>query len=422
MKERTTSQELKAVHAPRWKGPFVRGDIIDGIYRIDGMLGAGGMSIVYLAHDTRLDREVAIKVVTDPAWSSSLRREGQGLAAVRHPGVIGVYGMGRYLGHDYLVLELLRGRTLQSRLDTSRKRFTIDEVVDLAIGICDALSAAHRAGLAHRDLKPDNVFVCGARIILLDFGLFVPECDAAAVDQFAGSPEFMAPEIITRSVAPGSGPLVDLYALGIMMFELLVGYTPFDAEHKEATFRRHLTERAPEVVTLRDDVPQALSDLVASLLEKTPSDRLGSAEAALWQLCAIRGKAAGTGVRPYRVLVVDDDAAIAMILRRSLKRALPQLVVEAESDPRQALIDIERDCPDLVLMDLQMPEMNGVELMMQLSALPGNRRPRVVGMSSEASARDIAVLRTLGVLEFVPKDANFIHHVAAVVGDLRHHT
>ncbi len=420
MNARTTSQEIRAVRAPRWTGPFVRGEIIDDTYRIDGMLGSGGMSIVYLARDVKLDREVAIKVVHDAQWSHALRREGQALAAVNHPGVIAVHGMGNYLGHDYLVLERLRGRSLQERLDQRKALFSIDETIDLAIGICDALSAAHRAGLAHRDLKPDNVFVCGARVVLLDFGLFVPECDAASIDQVAGSPEFMAPEVITRTVVPGAGPLVDLYALGIMMFEMLTGKTPFNAELQDVVFHRHVTEQAPDVKTLRPDVPRALADLIASLLEKSPLDRLDSAEATLWQLCAIRGKPSGTGVQPFRVLVVDDDPAIGTVLRRSLKRAFPQLVVEAESDPRQALTEMERESPDLVLLDLRMPEMNGVELMMQLSALPEKQRPRVVGMSSEARENDVAVLRTLGVLDFVPKDTAFIPRVASIVADLRH--
>jgi serine/threonine protein kinase len=419
MSPRTTSAEMRAVRVPRWSGPLVRGEVIGDTYRIDGILGSGGMSVVYLAHDVRLDREVAIKVVRDGVWSHVLRREGQAIAAVRHPGVIGVHGMGTHLGHDYLVLERLRGRTLQARMDTQKLPVPIDEAVDIGIAVCDALSATHRAGLAHRDLKPDNVFVCGARVVLIDFGLFVPECDVAALDQVAGAPEFMAPEVISRSVVPGAGPLVDLYALGIMLFELLIGRTPFNGE-QDVVLRRHLSESPPDVAAIRPEVPSALAMLIGSLLEKSPLDRLGSAEAALWQLCAIRGRATGTGIRPFRVLVVDDDADVGTVLRRSLKQALPQLIVEVESDPQQALADIERACPDLVLMDLRMPEMNGVELMMRLSALPASRRPRVIGMSAEARDQDVAVLRTLGVVEFVSKDAAFIPRVSEVVGELRH--
>lgn len=421
MTERATSVEGVRARPRKWVGPFTLGDVLDDTYRIDGMLGSGGMGVVYLARDLRLQREVAIKVQRDNIWAAALRREGQALSAVHHPGVIAVHAMGSHHGHDYLVLERLRGRTLQARLDKHHGPFPIDEVLDLAIGICDALSAAHRAGLAHRDLKPDNVFVCGARVVLLDFGLFVPECEVAAIDQVAGSPEFMAPEVISGRVVPGAGPLVDLYALGVMMFELLIGHTPFNDDRKDVVFRRHLSEPAPEIERLRPEVPRALSDLVASLLEKSPSERVDSAEAALWQLCAIRGQAARTGIQSFRVLVVDDDPAIGLILRRSLRRALPQLVVEVENDPRQALAEIERERPDLVLLDLRMPEMNGIELMMQLSALPPSRRPRVVGMSSEAGEEDLVVLRALGVEEFVPKDQSFVAKVSAVVADLRHH-
>lgn len=406
--------------ASAWPGPFVRGEVISGAYRIDGVLGQGGMGVVYLAHDMHLSRNVALKVSSAPHYTDMLHREAQALAAVRHPGVVAVHAMGAHRQHPYLVLERLLGSTLQQRIDSARAPFSIDETLDLAIGICDALSAAHRAGLAHRDLKPGNVFVCGARIVLLDFGLFVPEYSVGAENEVAGSVEYMAPEVISSSVAPGSGPLIDLYALGIIIFELLVGRTPFVADRHSSILSRHLSEPIPDLADLRPETPRALIEVVEGLLEKSPVDRLGSAESVLWQLCAIRGDGARTGLQAFRVLVIDDDPSIASILRRSLKQAMPQLVVEAEHDPALALAEIERDCPDLVLMDLNMPVVNGVELMMQLRALPSARRPRVVAMSAEATDRDIALLRALGVVDFAAKDASFVNRISSIVGELRH--
>jgi eukaryotic-like serine/threonine-protein kinase len=403
-----------------WPEPFIRGEIIGDSLRIDGVLGAGGMGVVYLAHDLRIGRAVAIKVSRDPAYDRLLQREAQALSTVRHPGLVTVHGLGTHRGHDYMVLERLLGRTLQDRIDSGKLSFAVDEALDLGIGICDALSAVHRAGLAHRDLKPSNVFVCGGRLVLLDFGLFIPEYDVGHHDEVAGSVEYMSPEVIGNSVVPGAGPLVDLYALGVILFELLAGRVPFSADVDAAILRKHLIEPVPDLSKLRPDVPHALVQLIEGLLEKDPANRTASAEAALWQLCAIRGSSARTGVSAYRVLVVDDDPGIGSVLRRALKQALPQLVVESETDPRRALAEIERDPPDLVLTDLNMPEMNGIELMMQLSAIPDSRRSRVVGISAEAEEQDIAAWRALGVVDFVPKDNSFVARISSIVAELRH--
>lgn len=419
----------RSVRAPRTtsappSGPFVRDDVVDDAYRIGKILGVGGMGIVYEAEDIRLARKVAIKVSTEPENDSSLLAEARALAAIRHPGVVTVHAMGKWRNREYLVLERLFGSSLQARLDDAkrtRRAFSIDEVLDLLTGVADALAAAHRVGIAHRDLKPGNIVLCGGRIVLVDFGLFVPEVEVAHNDAVAGSAEFMAPEVISHRVVPGEGPLVDLYAFGIVAYELLTGRTPFVTPDFQSTLKRHLSEAPREVVELRADCPPALAKLVTELLAKDPADRPGTAEEVLWRLYAVRSPSGlGAGIRPFRVLVVDDDPHVASILRRSLNRAMPQLVVEAETDPRAALAEIEQRPPDMVFLDLRMPVMNGIEVAMALRALKSTHKPRVVGTSSEASPTDVAVLRELGVEEFVPKDDRFVARAAALLRDLRH--
>jgi len=401
--------------------PFRLGDVIDGTYRLTEHLGRGGMGIVYGARDLRLLRAVALKTSLDPKWSPAIRMEGQALAAIRHPGIVRIHASGDHLGHDYFVMERLVGRTLQARIDESKRRnrrFTIEETLDVLIGITDALTATHGTGLAHRDLKPGNVMLSGGRVVLLDFGLFVPECEIAEDQSVAGSAEYMAPEVIAQKVAPGAGPLVDLYALGILGFELLTGHTPFNAPSLQRTLTDHLVLPPPKIE--RSDAPPQLLRLIDELLAKDPNDRPGSAEAVLWQLCAIRSPHGGlAGVRPLHVLVVDDDPEIASVLRRSLKSSMPQLTVEAETDPTLALEQVERDPPDVVLLDLNMPKMNGVEVAMALHGLPHDRRPRIVGMSAEASDADVAVMRAVGVVDFVPKDLRFVSRMTAVIGAIR---
>lgn len=400
--------------------PFRLGDVIDGTYRLTEHLGRGGMGVVYGARDLRLLRSVALKASLDPRWSPAIRQEAQALAAIRHPGVVRVHASGDHLGHDYFVMERLVGRTLQERIDESRRkgrRFTVEETLDVLIGITDALTATHGTGLAHRDLKPGNVMLSGARVVLLDFGLFVPECEISADQSVAGSAEYMAPETIAQKVAPGAGPLVDLYALGVLGYEMLAGHTPFSSPNLQRTLTDHLVTVPPHI---EREAPAGLIRLIDELLAKDPGDRPGSAEAVLWQLCAIRSPHGGlAGVRPLHVLVVDDDPEIASILRRSLKASMPQLTVEAETDPTLALEQMERDPPDVVLLDLNMPKMNGVEVAMALHGLPHDRRPRIVGMSAEAHEKDVAVMRAVGVEDFVPKDPRFVARMTAVIGAIR---
>jgi serine/threonine-protein kinase len=413
-----------AWHKPVGREPFARGEVIDDEYRVGELLGAGGMSWVYEAEDLRLGRRVALKVANDRQFVGALEKEARALSAIRHPGVVQVHAMREHAGHAYLVLERLHGRTLQEHLDEARERgrtFAVDEALDLLIGISDALAAAHRVPIAHRDLKPDNVLLAGARIVLFDFGLFVPEVEVRAHPELAGCAEFIAPEVIQRKVVPGEGPLIDLYALGILAHELLVGRTPFLAETWETTLARHLRDYAPRVDELRADLPSALADLVAELVQRRPCDRPSGAEEVLWRLLAIRHPSGfGAGVRPLRVLVIDDDPRIASVLRRSLKTAMPQLAVETETDPVTAVQEVERSRPDLVLLDLHMPQMNGIEVAMAFQALPPAKRPRVVATSTSASEADRQVLRSLGVATFVPKDDRFVIELAAVIGELRH--
>lgn len=401
--------------------PFKVGDTVAGAYLLTEHLGRGGMGVVYGARDQRLVRSVALKASLDPRWSPAVRAEAQALAAIRHPGVVRVHASGEHQGHDYFVMERLVGRSLQDRIDETKRRgrkFTLEETLDVLIGITDALTATHGTGLAHRDLKPGNVMLCGGRVVLLDFGLVVPECEIKEEQSVAGSAEYMAPEVIAQKVAPGGGPYVDLYALGIMAFEMLMGHTPFGGNNLQRTLTDHLVTPAPAVE--RADVPSSVVRLVDELLSKDPGDRPGSAEAVLWQLCAIRSPHGGlAGVRPLHVLVLDDDREIASVLRRTLKACMPQLTVEAETDPTIALEQIERDPPDVLLLDLNMPKLNGVEVAMALHAMPHDRRPRIVGMSGDASVKDVAVMRAVGVEDFVPKDLRFLARMTSVIGHIR---
>ncbi len=272
-------------------GPFELGSLVGGCYEIRHILGAGGMGVVYDAYDRGLARRVAIKAALAPIFLDALRKEGQMLAAVRSPSFVEVYALGTHEGTEFLVMERLYGQRLDRRIDDAIADGTtipIADVVDALIGIAQALVVAHAAGVAQRDVKPSNTFITSTRIVLFDFGLAIPEVLVDSNTMLSGSVDYVAPELILHLVAPGGGPRVDLYALGITAYELLTTVTPFGGDLIERTLTRHVTEEIPDVREQRADTPAELADLVRELLAKDPLARASSAESTLWQLQALR--------------------------------------------------------------------------------------------------------------------------------------
>ena len=395
------------------------GQVLAGTYELTAVLGVGGMGTVYEARDVALGRRVAVKV-NKRAYGEYLRREAQALAAVRHPGFVTVHHLGVHEDREFLVMERLFGETLHARLDDARRRnafLPLGDVLDVLIPIADALSAAHRAGVVQRDLKPANVFLAGERVVLIDMGLFVPEVLVTPETDCGGTPEYVAPEVVYGGIAKGEAALVDLYAFGILAYELLTNVTPFADEGGSVArvLSRHVAAPVPDVSAVRE-VPHPLAALVSELLAKDPHDRPPSAEAVLWQLRHLRNLGS-VKPRHLRVLAVDDQPDVGWILKRALEDAFPSLEVEATTDPRRATQG--KRTADLVIVDLNMPQINGVEVCMNLLALPPESRPTVVAMSAQAREADVEVLRSLGVAHFVPKNADFVGAISAVIGDLR---
>jgi hypothetical protein len=262
-----------------------------GPYRIDRVLGAGGMGIVYLAEDTRLGRRVALKALPDHATGDEtrrarLRREARAAASLAHPGIATVYTLEEIDGRVYIATEYLPGGTLRDELALGP--LPIARALDTAIGLADALDAAHRQGVVHRDVKPENVMRDSAGATrIVDFGLArASDASGRAAaptlgDAAFGTPAYMAPEQIR---AQPTDARTDVFAAGVVIFELVTGRTPFPGVDAAATMASIL-ERDP--IPLRDAVPatvpapiaDALDRLVAACLRKSPDDRLASAAA-----------------------------------------------------------------------------------------------------------------------------------------------
>jgi serine/threonine protein kinase len=259
-------------------------------YRLDRPIGTGGMGQVWAAHDTRLGRDVAIKVQQfDPAGDEvafeRFQREAQSTAGLQHPNVVTIFDSGTDGNMAFLVMELLQGPTLQAYV-AERGPLPEREAVALAAAVASGLSAAHRAGVVHRDIKPTNLMFDGrGGLKILDFGIARLAQTAAArltaPKTVIGSAPYLSPEQLTGDPADERS---DLYALGCVMTTMLTERPPFDGEHPLALMHQHVNAAAPQLSERRPGINPALESLVAQLLSKSPQDRPQSALAVLARL------------------------------------------------------------------------------------------------------------------------------------------
>jgi serine/threonine protein kinase/tetratricopeptide (TPR) repeat protein len=261
-----------------------------GPYEIRSPLGAGGMGEVYRAHDPRLDRDVAIKVLreetsTNPASLERFKREAMAVAALQHPNILSLYDIGSYGATTFAVMELLEGETLRSRLN--RARLGWRDALEIGAQIADGLVAAHAKGIVHRDLKPENVFLTvDHRLKILDFGLarrhavqLAGEDDTRTLSgtlpgTVLGTPGYMSPEQVRGELAAAPS---DVFSLGCILHELISGRRTFSRGTPAETLAAILTATPPDVSTLVSDVPVELDRLIAHCLEKDPGERFQSA-------------------------------------------------------------------------------------------------------------------------------------------------
>ncbi|HEU4322219.1 MAG TPA: serine/threonine-protein kinase [Roseiflexaceae bacterium] len=279
-----------------------------GSYEIQSLLGSGGMATVYQGFDQQLHRSVAVKVLAatlaaDPTYVNRFRQEARLIANLRHPHIAQVYAFGEHNGSPYMVQELLPGPTLEQRLkDLAAQGTTMPqaEVLDTVSQLAGALDAAHAVGVIHRDVKPSNALYNAQRqIVLTDFGIARNTADASrtatAAGMIMGTPGYIAPEQAIGSAT--LTPACDVYALGVVLFELLAGRLPFEADTAMGVVLKHLYDPPPAPTSVRPSLPPALDAVVLRALEKEPSARFPSA-GALAQALAAAWPVAGAPVAP----------------------------------------------------------------------------------------------------------------------------
>lgn len=390
---------------PTYAGAFSAGEILSGTYVLRDILGAGGMGQVWDAFDKKLGRPVAIKISWPHAPEDLLTEEAQAMAQLQHPSLPAVHALGSHEGVDYIVMERLYGRTLAEHTDARRTRpFTTDELLDILIGITDALGVIHRAGFVHRDLKTENVMLATGRVVLLDFGVMQTAEVAATNDMVFGSPHYLAPEAALLNIAADKAHLVDVYALGAMAFELVAGWPPFDAEQLPELIMRHVRSPVPDLRALRSDLPDELIRLVEAMLAKSPDERPYSMDIVGTALRTIRrDRHQHSHAAPLSVLIADDDPDIRLLLEACVENAVPGAQIRMAADGNEAYERFLAHPPHLMLLDLRMPGMNGIELCMHLRGTNVAEDTAILAVTAHATERDREALERLGVLECVNK-------------------
>lgn len=277
------------------RGPLLPGQRFAGCI-VDRLLGSGATSTVYAAFDDAAGEWRALKVFAptaglDPEQAAEAGtrfvREAELAGRLNHPGIARLHRAGRDGVLDWLLIELLPGTDLR-RYASPARLLPEAVVIDLGVRLAAALAHAHAAGIVHRDLKPANVMVDwrSGRVTLTDFGL-ARAADAAQTRTglVLGSPGYMAPELLAGA---SPSPASDLYALGALLYELLTGHRPFEADALGELLRRVATEPAPDLRQRRPDLPPALAALLAALLAKQPGQRPAGAEGVAQALEALR--------------------------------------------------------------------------------------------------------------------------------------
>ncbi len=402
-------------------------------YEIDAKLGQGGMGTVYRARDTVLGRVVAIKVLTgtalDPELGPRILREARAASRLNHPNIVTLHELGTSGDTEFLVMEYVEGSPLSSQIAPGGLPF--DRVIDYSWQIADALAAAHEAGLVHRDVKPGNVMLTPSRRVkVLDFGLarHLPTAPGAettpATTEFAtrhgvaGTVGYMAPEQIAGRAADARS---DVFALGVVMFELATGRRPFDGPSSWETLQATVNTDAPEIGRVRADVPPALARIIARALARRPEDRYPSARALADALAELRAPAAAPPASPRRGIIVAAAVIVAVSaiavagwawqrtarVQWARTVAIPQIIKFLDASDYDAAFRLAHEAAAAIPDDPQ------------LRQLLANSTSPAVSLTSDPSGAEVSVRGYLSTADWLPVGVTPLNNVDVPFGPLR---
>ncbi len=259
---------------------IIKGQKIDGRYQIIRTIGEGGMANVYLAYDTILEREVAVKVLrgdlaNDEKFVKRFQREAKAASSLNHPNIVEMYDVGEDDGNYFIVMEYVNGKTLKN-LIKKRGALSLSETIDIMLQLTSGIACAHDSYIIHRDIKPQNVMILeDGRVKITDFGIAVAlnSTELTQTNSVMGSVHYLPPE-----QANGSGATVksDIYSLGILMYELLTGKLPFKGDNAVEIAIKQMKDRLPSIIAQNPNVPQSVENVVLRACAKNPENRYES--------------------------------------------------------------------------------------------------------------------------------------------------
>jgi two-component system LytT family response regulator len=348
-----------------------------GKYRIVSTLGEGGMGRVYLAVDTQLGRKVALKVLSNELASdeTALARflqEARLASSLSHPNIAYIYDIGEHAGSRFLAMEYVEGEPLSNRIMAGP--LSTSDVIFIGAQVADALEAAHARGIVHRDVKPANIMLTAqGHVKVLDFGLAKLQSVTRGQDDtqvistpgaVIGTVHYMSPEqALGRDVDARS----DIFSLGCVLYEMCTGRTPFRGATPSETIARLLGGGVEAIARFNYEAPDELDRVVRKCLQKEPARRYQSAREAAVDLRAIGEAASASRTQRERdrlTAILVDDEELARQLLREYVQAVPDVEIVAEcANGFQAVKAIGEHKPDLVFLDVQMPKLDGLEVL-----------------------------------------------------------
>ena len=369
------TRDGSALRSNAQEKPLTVGTILGGRYQIDAVLGFGGMGVVYRARDLKLDQQIALKRIrpdrVSPERRETLRREIILSRKVTHENVCRVYDLVEIDGEEFVSMEFLPGKTLKEIEDRERM-LPLGRGLAIAKGICGGLAAAHRIGVLHRDLKPENVIVGEDGMPrLMDFGIAIESSvyRGEEGDTVPGTPQFLAPELL-RGEMPSQK--TDVYAMGVLLYEMFTGRVPFDDNDTARLVRRVIAEAAPRVESLRPDLPPELRDILERAIAKDPDARFADAPSLSDAIAAFEGQVLDrvlaevsvTRAKMVKLMVIlEANKALATtfdpteILRIILKTATSETDAE-----RGTIFLVDPDTGELVSQILEGGSVNPIRL------------------------------------------------------------
>ncbi|MHC4871562.1 MAG: protein kinase domain-containing protein [Planctomycetota bacterium] len=430
-----------------------------GEYKVMEKLGEGGMGAVYRGYQESLDREVALKVLSeklceDETFVARFQREARAAASLVHPNVIQVFSIGCEQDVHYFAMEYVKGKDLAEHLHEGRK-FTLADTMEIMIQVAQAFCCASEIGLIHRDIKPSNIMLDERGIVkITDFGLAkTTDSNLTEVGSIVGTANYMSPE---QSQGMALDYRTDFYSLGVVFYELVAGQPPFIAEQPAAVLFKHVYEEPAPPSAVNPDVSPAVDKVILNMMEKKPEDRPGSGEELLTALRdlynetgsipmgAVGGSlgmsSSATGIKAvnkaseqqipsevektiqvqgsdikaaHKALIVDDVSSVRKLLSTILHEKNYR-VSEAENG-QVALKKILEENPDLVLLDLGIPELSGFDLLQEMNDKKSSAK--VIVLTGQKDPETIKKISEYKISAFLAKPVN-IHELRDRIDDI----